>query len=288
MSERAAENHNGHSGHGAEDLSLKSRDGYALMAQAYWPSGKCTGRLIIAGATAVPQGFYMRFARYAASRGLAVLTLDYRGLGRSAPADLRTLDMDYRDWARYDLATAIDAWHDPSLPLYWVGHSYGGHALGMLPNHELLSAAYTVASGAGWHGYMPWLESLKVRLLWQVIAPVAVAVLGYMPSKKLGMGENLPRGVYRQWRRWCSSPQYFFDDPELPEQPALFARLTLPVMAAVASDDLWAQPASRDAFFAYFTHAKVSKKTLIPADYGVSEIGHMGYFAHRQARCGRR
>jgi predicted alpha/beta hydrolase len=42
--------------------------------------------VLIAPATAVPQGYYAKFARYlAATQGFRVVTLDYRGIGRSKP-----------------------------------------------------------------------------------------------------------------------------------------------------------------------------------------------------------
>ena len=39
----------------------------------------------MAGATAVPQKFYRRFAEFARQQGYDTLTLDYRGIGQSAP-----------------------------------------------------------------------------------------------------------------------------------------------------------------------------------------------------------
>jgi predicted alpha/beta hydrolase len=49
--------------------------------------------------------------------------------------------------------------------------------------------------------------------MWRVVAPALVRWKGYLPWSLLGMGEDLPLGVYRQWRRWCGYPHYFFDDP---------------------------------------------------------------------------
>ena len=44
--------------------------------------------------------------------------------------------MDYLDWARLDLAAAVDAVPQDGLPLVMVGHSYGGHAFGLRPTKE--------------------------------------------------------------------------------------------------------------------------------------------------------
>src|SRR5690606_2869129 len=151
---------------------LTAADGYVLGASRYSPNSPPVARLVIAGATAVPQGFYRRFAQYAAARGFETLTFDYRGIGRSRPASLKGFRMELLDWGRLDLAAAIEAMAGDDLPLYVVGHSYGGHAFGLLPNHSKVTGFYVFGTGAGWHGYMPLSERLKVQTMWTVVLPV--------------------------------------------------------------------------------------------------------------------
>ncbi len=265
----------------AERLQLTAADGYALVAQLYRAPSPARARLLVAGATAVPQGFYRRFSEHAASQGYEVMTLDYRGMGLSAPPTLKGFRMDYLDWGRLDLAAAVRAHHTPDLPLYMVGHSYGGHALGLLPNHHLIDGVYTFATGAGWHGWMPPLERLRVLLMWNVIGPVWTRAAGYLPWSRLGLGEDLPLDVYRQWRHWCQFPRYFFDDPHRPELAQAFAQVRVPIVAANATDDAWAPPASRDAFMAGYAQAPVQTVTIDTARRGLGAIGHMGYFRPR-------
>ena len=64
-------------------LKLTAADGYPLAATLY-PASKPVGQILVGSATGVPQGFYRRFAEYAASHGYTTLTLDYRGIGGSA------------------------------------------------------------------------------------------------------------------------------------------------------------------------------------------------------------
>jgi predicted alpha/beta hydrolase len=259
-----------------EHLSLVAADGYRLGATRYHPQGPAQASLVVAGATAVPQGFYRRFAEHAAGRGHEVLTLDYRGIGRSAPATLRGFRMDYLDWARLDLAAAIDAAQRPDRPLYMVGHSFGGHAFGLLPNHAKVAGFWTFATGAGWHGWMPRSERLRVLALWHLIGPVATHMAGYLPWSRLGMGEDLPIDVYRQWKHWCQFPRYFFDDPQMSDLAPRFAAVRTPIVAVNALDDRWAPPRSRDAFMAGYRDAPWRAVDLDPKTYG--PIGHMGYF----------
>jgi predicted alpha/beta hydrolase len=264
----------------AEALDLRAADGYPLKALRYRPAGPPQAHLVVAGATGVPQRFYRRFAQHAAAQGFEVTTLDYRGIGLSRPASLRGFRMDYLDWARLDLAAAVDAVPDDGRPLVMVGHSYGGHAFGLLPNHARVSRFVTFATGAGWHGWMPWAERLRVLAMWRVLGPLLTRWKGYLPWSLLGMGEDLPLNVYRQWRRWCGFPRYFFDDPQMRSQGLAerFAQVRTPIVAVNALDDRWAPPASRDAFMAAYRNSPCRSIDLHPRSMGMKAIGHMGYF----------
>ncbi|MGE7955148.1 alpha/beta fold hydrolase [Pseudomonas sp. NPDC089530] len=260
-----------------ESIPLPARDGYPLIAQRYLAPGPAKGNLIVAGATGVQQRFYRRFAEYAACQGFNVLTLDYRGIGQSKPASLKGFAMSYLDWASLDLAAAVDLLRQEPLPLYWVGHSFGGHAIGLLPNHEAIAACYSLGCGAGWSGWMSKTEALKVRLLWTLVLPPIVAWKGYMAWSLLGMGDDLPLDVYRQWRRWCTYPHYYFDDPAMAHVAELYAQVRTPCLFATSVDDPWSPPRSRDAFVKSYRNAPLTRLDLRPPAGG-KPLGHMGYF----------
>ena len=258
---------------------MTTQDGLTLHTTRTPAVGPLKGHLIVAGATGVPQGFYQRFAQFCAAQGVEVWTLDYRGIGLSKPKDLRGFEMNYLDWARQDLA-ALKA-HVEGLtdgPIWMVGHSYGGHAFGLLPHPGRVARFATFATGAGWHGWMPPSERLRVWIMWNILGPLIVRAKGYLAWSLLGMGEDLPRQVFLQWRHWCQWPRYFFDDPEQAHLAQQFAQVAIPIRAINAIDDKWAPPASRDAFMAAYSQATLETITLEPARYGMSAIGHMGYF----------
>jgi len=75
---------------------------------------------------------------------------------------------------------------------------------------------------------MPRAEQFKVLLMWHVIGPLLTRWKGYLAWSKLQMGEDLPLGVYRDWKRWCKFPRYFFDDPGMPHVAGLFGRVRTP------------------------------------------------------------
>lgn len=260
-----------------QTIELTATDGYILSGTRYQSNRPPRARVVVAGATAVPQGFYRRFAQHSASQGFETLTFDYRGIGQSRPTSLKGFRMNLLDWARLDLAAAVDAMAGDELPLYLVGHSFGGHAFGLLPNHRKVAGFYVFGTGAGWHGYMPLGERLRVLTMWNLVLPALTWWKGYCPWKMLGMGEDLPVDAYRQWRHWCRYPRYFFDDPAMLGIECAYAEVRTPIVAANALDDLWALPASRDAFVQSYRNAPLTRKDLDPTQAG-GRIGHMGYF----------
>ena len=253
-------------------------DGYPLIGTLYTPEHGIKANIVLCSATGVPQAFYRRFAEYATQFGYQVLTFDYRGVAQSAPKRLKGFKMSYLDWGTLDLAAAIDFLAQDPIPLFMVGHSYGGQALGLAPNHAKVTAMYCFGTGAGWHGYMPFKEKMKVQVIWNIIFPPMVAVTGYLPWSKLNMGADLPIGVYQQWRKWCKNPTYFFADPEQHALIAQYAQVKTPIYAVSALDDDWALPNSRHAFMQHYRQAPMQFINISASDYGLKEIGHMGYF----------
>jgi predicted alpha/beta hydrolase len=262
----------------ADQVTLPAADGYPITGMRYATAGTTRANLVVAGAVGVPQRFYRRFAEFAAAAGYSTMTLDYRGVGLSAPIALDGFRMDYLDWGRLDLAAAVAAMSSPDVPLYVVGHSFGGHAFGMLPNHASVDGFYTFGTGAGWHGWMAPLEQIKVLAMWHVLGPLLTTWKGYLAWSLLGMGEDLPLDFYRQWKRWCRYPNYFFGDPSMWHLARGFARVRTPLMAANSIDDRWAPPKSRDAFIAGYRNAARQTLDIDPSRFGLRAIGHMGYF----------
>lgn len=255
-------------------LSLRTKDDFPLSAHHFIPGDAARGVVVMAGATGVAQRYYRRFAEALVEQRLEVFTLDYRGIGESKPSSLRGFDCRYADWVA-DLDAVVDAALARG-PTVVVGHSFGGHAFGQLARPNDTRGLFTVASGAGWAGYMPLGERLRIEAFWRVLGPVATRLHGYAPGRVWG-GEDLPLGVYENWKRWAARPHYFFDDATLDMQ-AVFDRVTVPVVGVTATDDLWASPRSQQAFLSHYRNAPLTLETQSPRSLGATSVGHMGHF----------
>jgi predicted alpha/beta hydrolase len=254
-------------------------DGYPLAATIFEPGHPFRAVVLIAAATAVPRGYYAKFARYLAEQGFKVVTFDYRGIGGSKPKQgLRGFKAKMRDWAALDLSAMVD--HAYALangkPLVYVGHSFGGQALGQLPNNHKVSRALFAASQIGYWKLFPAPEKYRVWFLLRVLGPATHTLFGYVPGK-LGMGEDLPKGVFREWAGWCMKPRYLYDDETL-ETRKNFSNYRGALRAIGMSDDDWAPPVTVAGLLSGYTGTTPEHITVTPEAAGQKKIGHFGYF----------
>lgn len=262
-----------------QDTTIAARDGFSLAATVFVPAERRPhGAVLINSATAVPRKIYRGFASYLATRGFAALTYDYRGTAGSRPASLKGFAARMRDWAALDVAGAIEharqVW--PQLPLMVVGHSFGGQAVGLVPNNGEIARALLVASQSGYWRYYTGFEKYRVWLLFRLVAPPVVALAGYAPGR-LGTGEDLPKGVMREWASWCLSPGFFFDDATL-EATENFPRYRGPLRAIGLDDDPWATSPAIDALLRHFSGTQPEHRHIHPREVGARKIGHFGFF----------
>lgn len=254
-------------------IEFTARDGAPLVAR-WFPAAEPRGTVVIAGATAVPQGYYRQFAAFLAGRGLSVLTFDYRGVGLSRRGSLRGFAATLRDWGERDLPAAMDLAEARGVgPLLYVGHSFGGQALGLAPAVGRVAGVVTVGAQLGWVGHWPTLLAWKHRLLLGGAIPLANAAFGYVPGW-LGLGEDLPAGVAAEWARWCLSPGYLLD--HVPWAREAYARLDAPVRLYAVTDDTYAPLRAVKALARLLPVAEI--KVVTPAEVGARRLGHFGPF----------
>ncbi|VVD88312.1 alpha/beta hydrolase family protein [Pandoraea fibrosis] len=265
-------------------VEIPAIDAYPLGAHVWYPDTlPARGVVLIHPATAVPERLYFAFADYVTQRGLIAVTYSYRGIDGSRPSTLRGFRASMRDWADLD-AEGVTRWafaSYPSLPVYAVGHSFGGHAIGLCESSNRLVAAVQVASHAGTMRVVSnRRERTRVTLLMHWLAPVLVRLVGYMPGSQLGIGEDLPAGVLLEWSGWTRLPNYFFDDPTL-DADARFARVRTPILSLGFDDDPWATPMGLDILVSRLRNAPVTRREISAIRSEAGSIGHMGYFRQR-------
>ena len=270
-----------------DDISFPAADGYLLGASLFLPRGAKRHAVLINSATAVPRKIYRGFAGYLAGRGCAVLTYDYRGIGDSRqkavvgynqPKSLVGFKATMSDWAALDVTGAV-AWMREryhTLPLIYVGHSFGGQALGLLDNNREVSRALLVAAQAGYWRLMAFPERYRVYALLNLVGAPLTRLLGYAPAWS-GIAEDLPRDVFLQWVSWVMRKRYLFDDPKL-DGVKNFSQFHGAMRALVMSDDPWATRPSVELLCSGFTSITPEIVTVTPAEAGVARIGHFGFF----------
>jgi predicted alpha/beta hydrolase len=270
-----------------DDISFPAADRYLLGATLFLPRRAKRHAVLINSATAVPRKIYRGFAGYLAGRGCAVLTYDYRGIGDSRqkspagynqPKPLAGFKASMSDWAALD-ATAAVAWmreRYKNLPLNYIGHSFGGQALGLLANNGEVSRALLIASQAGYWKLMASPERYRVYAMLNFVGTPLTRLLGYAPGWS-GLGEDLPKGVFEEWVSWVMSKRYLFDDPRLGGLKN-FQQFNGAMRALCFSDDPWATRPAVELLCSGYVSAKPEILTITPADVGVNKIGHFGFF----------
>jgi predicted alpha/beta hydrolase len=270
-----------------DDITFPATDRYLLGATLFLPRGAKRHAVLINSATAVPRKVYRGFAGYLARRGCAVLTYDYRGTGDSRQQSLVGYNQvkslvgfkaSMSDWAALD-ATAAVAWmreRYKNLPLAYVGHSFGGQALGLLANNAEVSRALLIAAQAGYWKLMASPERYRVYAMLNFVGVPLTRLLGYAPGWG-GLGEDLPKGVFEQWVGWVMNERYLLGDARLGALQN-FPKYQGALRALCFSDDSWATRPAVELLCSGFTAAKPEILTVTPADAGVSTIGHLGFF----------
>jgi predicted alpha/beta hydrolase len=218
------------------------------------------------------------------------LTYDYRGIGGSRemalegnnqPKPLTGFRASMADWAALDITAAVKWMRERyrQVPLLYVGHSFGGQALGLLPNNDEVSRALLIAAQAGYWKLMASPEKYRVYAMMNFIGVPMTQWLGYAPGR-LGIGEDLPKDAFLQWVRWVMSPRYLFDDRSL-VSVANFAHYDGALRAICLADDSWATRPAVELLCSGFTAIEPEIVTLTPADAGARHIGHFGFFRPR-------
>ena len=261
-----------------DDITFQAVDGYSLAATLFMPRGPRHQAILINSGVAIPRKIYAGFATYLAGRGNVVVTYDYRGIGGSKPATLKGFAASMSDWAARDVTAAVTymraRW--PTMRLNYVGHSFGAQALGLVPNNNHISRALFIAGQATYWGMMPGITRYRVYALMNFVGKPITQLVGYAPAR-LGIGEDLPKGVFLEWAKWVNSKRNMFDDPTL-KTLGNFAHYRGALRALSFADDTLAPLPAVELLCSGFTATRPDIVSIAPTYIGAGKIGHLGFF----------
>ncbi|WP_245441295.1 alpha/beta fold hydrolase [Neorhizobium sp. T7_12] len=248
-----------------------------LAGRFYPPVGIVRAHLLLHGATGVRQRYYAAFARWAASQGVGTLTYDYRDFGASSRAPMKQSTATMATWGIDDQTAAEAALRRiaPEGPLWLLGHSIGGLTFPFRSHDKRVARVTTVGAGFGYYRDHPWSYLPLVLAFWFGVGPLATAVAGYLPGRRILLGADLPAGVYWQWRRWCTNRSFF--------QPDFGHSLPIPDFSAPSfdmhmitmEDDVVVPPVCVWRYADSFPAGSVRRTMLKPSDYGLKSLRHI-------------
>lgn len=255
-------------------VTIPTDDGAVLAGTWHAAEGEADAVVLVAGATAVPHRFYGRWAADLADRGFEVLSFDYRGIGASrlAPGGEASMSI----WGRSDVGAALAAAEARAAgrPVLFVGHSFGGQALGLVAGGERLAGGLTIAAGWGWWGYQPVWRRPALLAVWYGAFPLLLASVGRIPAN-VGLGDGLPGGVAEEWSRWCRSRDYLL--AHVPDARDRYARVRAPVHVWSFDDDAYIPPPAVEELARVLPGAV--SRCVASAPHG--GVGHFGFFRTR-------
>ena len=271
-----------------EPISVTCADGVALRGELVLPTGPPRAVVQFNPGTAARLRFYEPFLEFLAGRGFACSLVDYRGSGASAPAGgLRGCRHSFSEYGTHDMPAVTRALRArfPGLPLLVVGHSAGGQSLPLSPDLAGIRGALLFAVSTGYRpGLAPHYRP-QSWLFFEAFLPLSLKLTEYCAATRLRLMEDLPAGVALQWRRWCRSPDYFFDEryygDDVPEVD--WAALDFPVRHVHAVTDEICSPRNVATFWRHWRPAGgVEQHGFTSAEYGLAApVRHFDYFRRR-------
>ncbi|HEV7998845.1 MAG TPA: alpha/beta fold hydrolase [Planctomycetaceae bacterium] len=265
-----------------EAIEFAAADGTQLAGR-FFSGGfaKQSNPVLICTATGVPQRFYAPFARWLAEQGIDVLTFDYRGIGASLrEAHVRQCRARKQDWGQLDMPAALDWLRQRSgaETIDLVGHSAGAQLVGLMHNHSVIRRVLMVSGSSGYVWGLRFPYRIAAYGYLRFYLPATAGLLGYSPSRAIGMGEDLPAGVARQWSRWCLRPGYVSNEFGRGVTRHYYDEFRTPILSLYASDDSIATPCNVDDLLRLFPLAPKQTVCLEPRRFNVPTFGHVDFF----------
>lgn len=264
-----------------ESFWISCKDSYQLAAQFYpvLNSDK-PYPILICPATGITKNFYHAFAQWLNQQGYPVLSFDFRGIGESLHGALKDSTASINDWGMYDIPAAIEALlnRTQAEKVIIVGHSAGGQLLGIASNYHKVAKVLAIAGSTGHVKGLKGKTKVLAPLMFNVIFPVSSFVKGYGATQFIGMGENLPKNVAKQWAEFCSKPGYVMNAIGKTIFEDYHQQIQCPITSFWATDDEIATHSNVKDLLRLYPNAQTKLIELNPQQLGYKQIGHMLMF----------
>ena len=264
-----------------ESLWIECKDNYKLAAQFY-PANNHSKQypVLICPATGITKVFYHAFAEWLNQQGYAVLSFDFRGIGESLHGAIKDSTASIADWGMLDIPAAIDTLlaRTQAEKVIIIGHSAGGQLLGITPNYQKVAKVLAIAGSTGHVKDLKGKTKLLAPVMFNVVFPLSSLVKGYGATQFIGMGENLPKQVAKQWAEFCSKPGYVTNTIGKTIFEDYHANIQCPITALAATDDEIATRANVKDLLRLYPNAPTKFIELNPQQLGYKQIGHMLMF----------
>lgn len=266
----------------ASPIKLRTADGMLLSGTWFLPElARCHAAVVVACGGGIPAHMYERLSRLLAERGMAVLTFDYRGIGRSRIGGLRKFEAGIEHWGVLDfgaaLAAAVARFPDQTLAV--VAHSIGTLLIGAAPDSKRIDRLVLLAPHTGyWRDYGERWRSL-LFFVWHLFMPFVTKIVGFFPGRAFGLGEDLPRGFAMDWagRRQPELLVSANDQMRFEKILAGYPEIRCPTLAISVTDDAFAPPAAARRLLASYPGISADYLTVSPNELGHSRLGHFGF-----------
>ncbi|MCU4366856.1 alpha/beta fold hydrolase [Acinetobacter courvalinii] len=264
-----------------ESFWISCKDGYQLAAQFYPAlNSDKSYPILICPATGITKNFYHAFAQWLNQQGYPVLSFDFRGIGESLHGALKDSTASINDWGMYDIPAAIEALlnRTQAEKVIIVGHSAGGQLLGIASNYHKVAKVLAIAGSTGHVKGLKGKTKVLAPLMFNVIFPVSSFVKGYGATQFIGMGENLPKNVAKQWAEFCSKPGYVMNAIGKTIFEDYHQQIQCPITSFWATDDEIATHSNVKDLLRLYPNAQTKLIELNPQQLGYKQIGHMLMF----------
>lgn len=270
-----------------EFLEVRTRDGATsqlLLARAPAPPpGQAPAGepplVCVIPALGMEAGYYDRFAKELASRGVHVAVIELRGMGSSSVRASRQVDFGYGTHLVEDIPAALAVARGalPGAPLYLLGHSLGGQlatAFAGLHPEAAIEGMILVASGTPYFRTWPFPASLVLRIIAHTFLAIARAV-GHFPGKRIGFATREARTVMRDWATLVHEGRFDLVGWDGPDIEAAIATLSLPVLAITLENDIFVPAHVTEHMLAKMPGARVERWHWDPEREGLPPTHHV-------------